>query len=81
MIVSDVCGCAPDLAEDATAGRVSRCGDVASLAQAMQSLLEAPPSSEAIAAKARRHSIGAAVDGIVAAVHSTAKSNRAQATG
>ncbi len=65
IVVSDACGCAPDLAADGAAGRVFPVGDVAALAASLKELMNAPPSKDAIAAKTSRYSISSAVDGIL----------------
>lgn len=68
IIVSDACGCAPDLATSESAGRAFRHGDVEHLADTMRSVLDAPPSRQEIETTARRYSLGAAADGIIAAL-------------
>jgi len=68
VIVSDACGCAPDLAADGVAGRMFPVSDVASLAEAIVGTLSAPPTSEAIAEKASAYSIEAAAKGICRAL-------------
>lgn len=68
VIVSDACGCAPDLAADGTAGCTFPVGDVAGLAGAIARTMRAPPAAAAIAAKASRYSLGAAADGIAGAL-------------
>jgi glycosyltransferase involved in cell wall biosynthesis len=69
IIVSDACGCAPDLGCDGRAGRTFPMGDTAALARAIGALAAAPPSSSDIAALSRAYSIEAAVDGICSAAH------------
>ncbi len=66
IVVSDACGCAPDLAADKAAGRVFPLGDIPALAASIKELIEAPPSREVIAAKVAHYNISAAVDGILA---------------
>jgi glycosyltransferase involved in cell wall biosynthesis len=78
VIVSDACGCAPDLAADNTAGCTFPVGDVAGLAGAIARTLEAPPAAAAIGEKASRYSLGAAADGICRALEMLA-SRRARA--
>lgn len=68
VIVSDACGCAPDLAGDGTAGRVFPAGNVAALAATITDVIETPPALTAIAGKASRYSINAAAAGICRAV-------------
>jgi len=68
IIVSDAVGCAPDLAADGAAGRVFPLGDVASLRQMILTMLNAPPSNEAIAARSNAYGLAAAADGVGAAL-------------
>jgi glycosyltransferase involved in cell wall biosynthesis len=68
IIVSDACGCAPDLAADGQVGRVFPTGNVRALATAIEETFENPPSPAAIAAVSRRHSLDAAVTGIIEAL-------------
>jgi glycosyltransferase involved in cell wall biosynthesis len=65
VIVSDTCGCAPDLAADGKAGRVAPLGDITAFAAAIQSVIHQPPSPSDISARANSHSIARAVDGIL----------------
>jgi glycosyltransferase involved in cell wall biosynthesis len=67
VVISDAVGAAPDLASDGSAGRVYPLGDTAALARALDKILLHSPTCEAIAAKAARHSIAAAADGILQA--------------
>lgn len=76
VIVSDVCGCAPNLAADGKAGRVFPMGDVPALAAAISSVLVSPPDSVCIAEMAARYSIGSAVDGICRAVEMSSSRKR-----
>lgn len=66
-IVSDACGCAPDLVGDGVAGRIFRCGDVGGLASSIADLMERPPSQTEIARKIGAYSLKAAADGILLA--------------
>ena len=68
VIVSDACGCAPDLAVDGTAGRTFPCGNVARLAQAIDEVCAAQPASQAIADVSSRYSLHRAAAGIAAAL-------------
>jgi glycosyltransferase involved in cell wall biosynthesis len=63
-IVSDACGCAPDLVADLTAGRVFPVGNVELLAEAICLTIGAPPPPAAIARKAAQYSIEAAAEGV-----------------
>ena len=69
IVVSDACGCAPDLGCDGRAGRMFPAGDTGALARAIGALAATPPSSSDIAALSRAYSIEAAVDGICCAAH------------
>ena len=64
IVVSDSCGCAPDLTGDRTAGRAFLTGNVAALAQAMAEVLCSPPSPDAIASKSAAYSVCRAASGV-----------------
>lgn len=66
-IVSDACGCAPDLVGDGVAGRIFRCGNVGGLASSIADLMERPASPTEIARKIGVYSLKAAADGILSA--------------
>jgi len=68
IIVSDAVGCAPDLATDSRVGRTFPAGDVDALADALFVTFTSRPSLEAIRRVSNRHSLGAAADGIEAAL-------------
>ena len=68
IVVSDACGCAPDLAADGMAGRVFPMGDVGALARAVDGIIRLTPASAAIAAKSQQFGLKAAADGIEMAV-------------
>jgi glycosyltransferase involved in cell wall biosynthesis len=77
IIVSDACGCAPDLAADGLAGRVVPLGDIDALAAAMIDLLDRPPGRRAIGDKIGRYSLTAAADGVIEAVDLVASGSTA----
>jgi glycosyltransferase involved in cell wall biosynthesis len=64
VIVSSACGCAPDLAEDGTAGCVFPFGDTKALAAALRTMLDRPPARKSILEKSEKYSVAAAADGI-----------------
>src|SRR5262249_44634546 len=64
IIVSNACGCAPDLACDGQVGRTFPAGNREALADAIGALAVTPPSPSAIAALSEAYSIEAAVNGI-----------------
>jgi len=68
IIVSDACGCGPDLAIDGRAGRVFPVGDVSALAEAISSVIESPPKLDALSKKAAAYSVEAAADGVCLAL-------------
>lgn len=68
IIVSDACGCAPDLAADGSVGRTYRTGDIGALAACMAQLNTAPPGGGAIAAVSQRYSLAAAAEGVCEAL-------------
>jgi glycosyltransferase involved in cell wall biosynthesis len=70
VIVSDACGCAPDLAADGLVGRVFPIGDVEALAAAIAKVKRFPPSPRAISKLAERYSVARAVNGISEAIES-----------
>ena len=72
IIVSDACGCAPDLAGDGSAGRVFSCGDIKDLSTVIRTTLDQPPAREKILEKSAKYSIAAAAEGIEAALAFTA---------
>lgn len=67
VIVSDACGCAPNLGADGMAGTTYPLGDVVGLAERLSKLLDHPPDSAHIAATVSLYSLSAAADGIEAA--------------
>ena len=64
VIVSDACGCAPDLAQDGSAGRVFPFGDREALSAALLAILDHPPARKTILEKSEKYSVAAAADGI-----------------
>lgn len=70
IIVSDACGCAPDLAAAGAAGRVFAMGDIAALAAAIDAVVSEPLASGAIALTSATYSLSAAADGIERAARS-----------
>jgi glycosyltransferase involved in cell wall biosynthesis len=64
IVVSEACGCAPDLARDGSVGRTFPAGDPAALADAIGDLAASPPCPTAITALSRAYSVQAAVAGI-----------------
>ncbi len=72
IVVSDACGCVPDLTRDPAAGGAFRTGDPAALADAMTRVLAMAPS-DAPRALARRYGLSAAAHGIEAALGAVAR--------
>jgi glycosyltransferase involved in cell wall biosynthesis len=68
VIISDSCGCGDDLAADGRAGKIFRTGDIQTLADAITTLITAPPDPEEIAKISDRHGLGRAAAGIVTAL-------------
>ena len=68
IVVSDQCGCAPDLASGGIAGRTFRVGDIADFSAAIGSVALERNLSDAIATLSGRYSLDAAADGIEAAM-------------
>jgi glycosyltransferase involved in cell wall biosynthesis len=67
VIVSDSCGCAPDLAADGKAGRITPLGDTGAIAAAIGDLIGRPPFAADILARADSYSVARAVEGILQA--------------
>ena len=67
VIVSDACGCAPDLAADGKAGRVTPLGDTEAIAAAIGDVMDRPPLAADIRARAESYSVARAVEGIIEA--------------
>jgi glycosyltransferase involved in cell wall biosynthesis len=67
IVVSDACGCAPDLAADGRAGLVFPTGEVSELDAALEKIFAAPRERAAIAAKATAYSLPVAADAILGA--------------
>ncbi len=64
VVVSDACGCAPDLVEDGSAGVTYPMGDVNALAARLSALIGRPPDKSQIAAKISHYGLTNASDGI-----------------
>lgn len=79
ILVSDACGCAPDLVADGFAGKGFPVGDIRALAKAMRDMMERPFDKAQIAIKARRYSLSVAADGVIAASQSVAGKRRGHA--
>lgn len=69
VIISDACGCAPDLASDGIAGRTYPMGDIRALANSIQEVLTSTPGQGQIKMSSELHSVEAAVDGIERAAY------------
>jgi glycosyltransferase involved in cell wall biosynthesis len=67
IVVSDATGCAPDLAEDGSCGRIYPMGNVVKLAEALEEALRHPPQSASIKKKSEEYGIEAACRGILSA--------------
>lgn len=68
IIVSDSCGCAADLLNDGSAGRIYEGGNVDALADAIESIVKQPPKTESLASKAAAYSLEVAAAGIETAL-------------
>jgi len=67
IVVSDACGCAPDLADDERVGATFPVGDVEIMADVAERRFKRTLCNDAITAKIKRYSVEAAADGIVQA--------------
>lgn len=64
-VVSDACGCAPDMIVPGVTGTVYPYGDISALAKAIQSSLCIPRNTPAIRARSDAYSVSAAAAGIL----------------
>jgi glycosyltransferase involved in cell wall biosynthesis len=64
IVVSDACGCAPDLVGDGSAGRIFPVGDTRALSEALRAIFEGPPTRTNILRKSAEYDLGTAADGI-----------------
>ena len=69
IVVSEAVGCALDLAADGRVGRSYPVGNVELGASALAATLTNPPTADEVRNVSDRHSLSAAVEGIVAAAH------------
>lgn len=69
VLLSDAVGCAADLTRDGVAGLSFPMGDTAALGRAIVATIDAPPTSEALAAVSQAYSLAAAAKGITQALH------------
>jgi glycosyltransferase involved in cell wall biosynthesis len=67
VIVSDACGCAPDLAADGRAGLVVPVGNIPAIAEALREIAAGACRGDDIAKKSVAYSVAVAVDGMLAA--------------
>jgi glycosyltransferase involved in cell wall biosynthesis len=68
IIVSDACGCGPDLASDPAVGRTFPVGNLDALSHAIAKITDGPPAAEAIIAVSRKYTLRAAASGIATAM-------------
>lgn len=68
-VVSDACGCAPDLIVPGVTGETFPVGDVPALARALEACLKIPRASSALSAHSEAYSVSAAADGVEEACH------------
>jgi glycosyltransferase involved in cell wall biosynthesis len=73
IVVSDQCGCAPDLAADGIAGRIFKMGDAADFSNAIAGLRFDRAQKEAIARRSRQYSVARAAEGLDAALSACAR--------
>ncbi|MGA7326118.1 MAG: glycosyltransferase family 4 protein [Rhodomicrobium sp.] len=67
IIVSDECGCAPDLATDGHVGRTFPAGNIPALAKAICGVASAPPVRDQIQRLASAYSLDATAEGVLTA--------------
>jgi glycosyltransferase involved in cell wall biosynthesis len=73
IVVSDAVGCAPDLVGVGRAGRTFKVGDVTDFAASIAATLSDPPSANRLKAVSEAHSLRAAADGVMEALHAIAE--------
>jgi glycosyltransferase involved in cell wall biosynthesis len=73
-VVSDACGCAPDMVISGTTGEVFPVGDLDALADALARAIQIPRGSRAMSDLSKRHSTEAAAQGILKAAKSWGRS-------
>ena len=69
VVVSDACGCAPDLVEEGKTGSTFKVGDIDALKAAIERVVLHRPATESLLAKAREYSLAAASEGVIAALN------------
>jgi glycosyltransferase involved in cell wall biosynthesis len=67
IVVSDACGCAPDLAGDGAPGRVFPLADIRSLADTVREVLANPPDKTELENMSHAYSLTKAADGVARA--------------
>ncbi|MGQ0456058.1 MAG: glycosyltransferase family 4 protein [Hyphomicrobium sp.] len=77
IVVSDACGCSPDLAGDGEAGISFPVGNVELLADALAKVTLQPPPPAAIARRSQEYGMGAAANGIESALCQWARRSNA----
>lgn len=80
VVVSDACGCVPDLTRDPAAGEAFPMGDSAALADSMARVLTMAPT-DAPRALAERYGLSAAADGILAAIEAVRRPRPRRSSG
>jgi glycosyltransferase involved in cell wall biosynthesis len=73
VVLSDAVGSAPDLCADQVAGKIFPVGNIAALSTTLGDVLSSPPIPAMIEAKSKAYSVGAAADGVEAAIAATAR--------
>lgn len=73
VVVSDACGCSPDLASDGIAGATYPVGDIQALANRISDVVGRAGAKEHIASTIGQYSLGRAAAGIVACVQEVIK--------
>jgi glycosyltransferase involved in cell wall biosynthesis len=75
-VVSDQCGCAPDLIVSGKTGEVFPCGDIGAMANAIERCLKIGLGNAEISNKSAIYTVENAASGIEAAVLSLAKGQK-----
>jgi glycosyltransferase involved in cell wall biosynthesis len=76
IVVSEAAGCAPDLAADHVAGRISPLGDIPTLAWVIEEILATPPSAQTVRAKSTVYGLSSAINGLESSFETILRSKR-----
>jgi glycosyltransferase involved in cell wall biosynthesis len=76
VIVSEACGCAPDLARGGEAGRSCAVGDIPAFAAAIRAVVDGPPALKLMQDLSNQYSLRAAAEGVITALYAGGRPQR-----